>query len=135
MTNIEKSQIETMRNDGRTITDIALKLGIPESTVKSYCYRKKQKQLGPKEPTRSRIYAKSYLDCPPKQSGNGSMDELRLLSAKETAKVLGVNANTVYRLWARGLLDYWRINMTMKTNMKAVGEFLERVKNKELGRL
>ncbi len=73
MTNTEKNQIETMRNGGRTITDIALKLGIPESTAKSYCYRKKQKQLEPKEPARSGIYAKSYLDCPSKQSGNGQL--------------------------------------------------------------
>ena len=132
MTNIEKSQIETMRNDGRTITDIALKLGIPESTVKSYCYRKKQKQLEPKEPARSGIYAKSYLDCPSKQSGNGSMNELRLISARETAKVLGVNANTVYKLWAEGYLDYWRISMTLKTNLKAISEFLTKNKGREV---
>ena len=121
-----------MRNDGRTITDIALKLGIPESTVKSYCYRKKQKQLEPKEPARSGIYAKSYLDCPSKQSGNGSMNELRLISARETAKVLGVNANTVYKLWAEGYLDYWRISMTLKTNLKAISEFLTKNKGREV---
>ncbi len=73
-------------------------------------------------------YVETYLDYTPKQSSN----ELKLIGAREAAKILGVNANTVYRLWAKGLLDYWCIHRTMKTNMKAIGEFLERTKNKEL---
>ena len=129
MTNEQKRKIETMRRDGKPFTEISQALGIPETTVKSYCYRKKQ----PAEPARND--AKINLDFPANQSGNCTVEEIRLIGAREAAKILGVNANTVYRLWARGLLDYWRINMTMKTNMKAVGEFLERVKNKELGRL
>ena len=44
MTNIQKEKIDTMREKGRTFKDISLALGIPETTVKSYCYRKKPQQ-------------------------------------------------------------------------------------------
>ena len=129
MTNAQKKQIDKMRKEGMKFTEIAQALGIPDTTVKSYCYRKKQ----PAEPARND--AKINLDFSANQSGNCTVDEIRLIGARETAKVLGVNANTVYKLWAKGLLDYWRINMTMRTNMKAIGEFLEHTRNKELGRL
>ena len=129
MTNAQKKQIDKMRKEGMKFTEISQALGIPETTVKSYCYRKKQ----PTEPARND--AKINLDFSAKQSGNCTLEEIRLIGAREAAKILGVNANTVYKLWAKGLLDYWRINMTMKTNMKAIGEFLEHTRNKELGRL
>ena len=80
-------------------------------------------------------YVGCYLDNTPKQSSNSPADELRLIGAREAAKVLGVNANVVYKLWGKGLLDYWRIHGTMKTNMKAIGEFLEQTKNRDLEEL
>ena len=126
MTNEQKRKIETMRRDGKSFTEISQALGIPETTVKSYCYRKKQ----PAEPARND--AKINLDFSANQSGNCTVDEIRLIGAREAAKILGVNANTVYKLWAKGLLDYWRINMTMKTNMKAIGEFLTKNKGREV---
>jgi len=58
--------------------------------------------------------------------------EIRLLSAKEAGDILGVNANTVYSLWKKGLLDYWLIHRTRKTNLRAISDFLERSKNVEL---
>ena len=61
-----------------------------------------------------------------------SESEIRLLSAKEAGEILGVNANTVYNLWKEGLLDYWLIHKTKKTNLRAISEFLERTRNVEL---
>ena len=133
MTNAQKKQIDKMRKEGMKFTEIAQALGIPDTTVKSYCYRKRDKQPSPAEPARND--SEIHLDFSAKQSGNCTLEEIRLIGAREAAKILGVNANTVYKLWAKGLLDYWRINMTMKTNMKAIGEFLEHTRNKELGRL
>ena len=68
-------------------------------------------------------------------SGIALIDELKLIGAREAARILGVNANTVYKLWNKGLLDYGRIHMTLKTNLKAIGEFLARTKNTDLGEL
>ena len=59
-------------------------------------------------------------------------DSIRLLSAKETGQVLGVNPNAVYALWKKNLLDFWCIHGTKKTNMAAIAEFLERTRNQEL---
>ena len=59
-------------------------------------------------------------------------DNIRLLSAKETGQVLGVNPNAVYALWKKNLLDFWCIHGTKKTNMAAIAEFLERTRNQEL---
>lgn len=59
-------------------------------------------------------------------------EEIKLLGAKEAGVILGVNANTVYSLWKKGLLDCWTIHKTKKTNLIAIGEFLERTKNMEL---
>ena len=123
MTNAQKKQIDKMRKEGMKFTEISQALGIPETTVKSYCYRKKQ----PAEAARND--AKINLDFSANQSGNCTLEEIRLIGAREAAKILGVNANTVYKLWANGHLDYWRISMTMKTNLKAISEFL--TKNKE----
>ena len=53
-------------------------------------------------------------------------------TSRETAKILRVNTGTVYSLWSNGLLDYWCIHKSLKTNMKAIGEFLEKTKNTEL---
>lgn len=39
MTNIQKEQIIHLRNDGNSYLKIALKLGLSENTVKSYCQR------------------------------------------------------------------------------------------------
>ena len=117
MTNVQKEKIDTMREKGRTFKDISLALGIPETMVKAYCYRKKQQQPSQAEPS---------------HNSNSVADELRLLNSRETAKILRVNTGTVYSLWSNGLLDYWCIHKSLKTNMKAIGEFLEKVKNKEL---
>lgn len=59
------------------------------------------------------------------------MTNLQLIGAREAGKILGVNANMVYRLWNENHLDYWCIHGTMKTNMKAIAEFLERSRNTE----
>lgn len=55
--------------------------------------------------------------------------EIRLLTAKEAGKVLGVNANTVYSLWNKNLLGYWMIHKSKKTNLRAIAEFLEKTQN------
>ena len=117
MTNLQKEKIDKMRNDGRTYKDIGFALSIPETTVKAYCYRKKQQQPSQAEPA---------------HNSSGVVDELRLLNSRETAKILRVNTGTVYSLWSNGLLDYWCIHKSLKTNMKAIGEFLEKTKNTEL---
>ena len=109
-------------------TEIAQALGIPDTTVKSYCYRKRDKQ--PAEPARND--SEIHLDFSANQSGNCTLEEIRLIGAREAAKILGVNANTVYKLWAEGHLDYWRISMTMKTNLKAISEFLTKNKGREV---
>ena len=136
MTNVQKRQIETMRKDGKSFVEIAIAMSVPETTVKSYCYRKKIMQPSSQTCTAKTVseekHVKSYLDYAPKQSVNSAVDELKLIGAREAAKILGVNANTVYRLWSKGLLGYWCIHHTMKTNMKAIGEFLDRTKNREL---
>jgi len=59
------------------------------------------------------------------------MTDLRLIGAREAGKILGVNANMVYKLWREDKLDFWCIHGTMKTNMKAIAEFLERTRNPE----
>ena len=130
MTNEQKRKIETMRRDGKPFTEISQALGIPETTVKSYCYRKRDKQPSPTEQAHND--SEIHFDFSANQSGNCTLEEIRLIGAREAAKILGVNANTVYKLWANGHLDYWRISMTLKTNLKAISEFLERSRNKEL---
>ncbi len=117
MTNVQKEKIDTMREKNRTFKDISLALGIPETTVKSYCYRKKPQQSSHSEP----VYNSNSADA-----------EIRLLNARETARILRVSASTVYSLWRNDLLDYWCIHKSFKTNMKAIGEFLEKTKNTEL---
>lgn len=59
------------------------------------------------------------------------MTNLQLIGAREAGKILGVNANMVYRLWRENKLDYWCIHGTMKTNMNAIEAFLERFRNTE----
>ena len=130
MTNEQKRKIETMRRDGKPFTEIAQALGIPETTVKSYCYRKRDKQPHPDESARKN--SDNNLDYSSNQSSNCTVEEIRLICAREAAKILGVNANTVYKLWAEGHLDYWRISMTMKTNLKAISEFLTKNKGREV---
>ena len=55
--------------------------------------------------------------------------ELKLISARDAAKVLGVNPGVIYALWKDGRLDYWEINRTRRTNLMAIEAFLERTKN------
>ena len=57
---------------------------------------------------------------------------IELLSAKEAGAILGINANAVYRLWMDGLLDFWCINGTLKTNLPAIARFLERYRNVDM---
>lgn len=59
------------------------------------------------------------------------MTDLQLIGAREAGKILGVNANMVYKLWREDKLDYWCIHGTMKTNMNAIEAFLERFRNTE----
>ena len=130
MTNAQKKQIDKMRKEGMKFTEIAQALGIPDTTVKSYCYRKRDKQPHPDESARKN--SDNNLDYSSNQSSNCTVEEIRLIGAREAAKILGVNANTVYKLWAEGHLDYWRISMTMKTNLKAISEFLTKNKGREV---
>ncbi len=60
------------------------------------------------------------------------MEEIKLLSAKEAGEILGINANAVYDLWKKNLLDYWCLHGTKKTNLTAIADFLERTKNTEI---
>lgn len=73
------------------------------------------------------------LDYSPTQSNicdtSPLAQEIRLLTAKEAGKVLGVNANTVYSLWNKNLLGYWMIHKSKKTNLRAIAEFLEKTQN------
>lgn len=57
---------------------------------------------------------------------------IELLSAKEAGAILGINPNAVYRLWMDGLLDFWCINGTKKTNLQAIVAFLDRTRNTTL---
>ena len=59
------------------------------------------------------------------------MTNMQLIGAREAGKILGINANLVYRLWHENKLDYWCIHGTMKTNMDAIAAFLERNRNTE----
>ena len=59
------------------------------------------------------------------------MTDLQLIGAREAGKILGVNANMIYKLWRENKLDYWCIHGTMKTNMNAIEAFLERFRNTE----
>ena len=59
------------------------------------------------------------------------MTDLQLIGAREAGKILGVNANMVYKLWREDKLDFWCIHGTMKTNMNAIEAFLERFRNTE----
>lgn len=56
-------------------------------------------------------------------------NDLQLISARETARILSVDVKTVYRLWRDGKLDFWCINGTTKTNRDAIMAFLERTRN------
>lgn len=60
------------------------------------------------------------------------MEELQMLGAREVGKILGVNANMVYKLWHAGKLDFWCLNGTMKTNMASIAEFLNRYRNVDM---
>ena len=54
---------------------------------------------------------------------------IELLGAKAAGAILGINANGVYKLWKAGLLDFWCISGTRKTNLQAIAEFLEKTRN------
>lgn len=68
----------------------------------------------------------NICDC---RNAYGLEQEIRLLTAKEAGKVLGVNTNTVYSLWNKNLLGYWMIHKSKKTNLRAIAEFLEKTQN------
>lgn len=61
-----------------------------------------------------------------------TLENTRLLNARETGPILGINPTTVYDLWNRGLMDHWEINGTRRTNLTAIAEFLSRTKNCDL---
>lgn len=54
---------------------------------------------------------------------------IELLDAKEAGAILGINASGVYKLWKAGLLDFWCISGTRKTNLQSIAEFLEKTRN------
>ena len=56
-------------------------------------------------------------------------EELRLFTASEAARILRVSRNVIYALWRDGELDFWRINGTMTTNLTAIRDYLERMRN------
>ena len=56
-------------------------------------------------------------------------EELRLFTAAEAARILHVSRNVIYALWRDGQLDFWRINGTMTTNLGAIRDYLERMRN------
>ena len=56
-------------------------------------------------------------------------EELRLFTASEAARILHVSRNVIYALWRDGELDFWRINGTMTTNLGAIRDYLERMRN------
>ena len=57
-------------------------------------------------------------------------EELRLFTAAEAARILHVSRNVIYALWRDGQLDFWRINGTMTTNLTAIRDYLERMRNR-----
>ena len=68
----------------------------------------------------------------PGTNGNMLSTGIRLITATEAAQVLHVSRNAIYTLWRKGLLDFWSINGTRTTNLRAIGDFLERTRNTEL---
>ena len=68
----------------------------------------------------------------PESHGNMLSTGIRLITATEAAQVLHVSRNAIYTLWRKGLLDFWSINGTRTTNLRAIGDFLERTRNTEL---
>ena len=68
----------------------------------------------------------------PGTNGNMLSTGIRLITATETARVLHVSHNAIYTLWRKGLLDFWSINGIRTTNLRAIGEFLEKTRNMEL---
>lgn len=60
------------------------------------------------------------------------MEKLQMMNAREVGKILGVNANMIYKLWNSGRLDYWCLNGGKKTNLNAIASFLERTRNIDL---
>ena len=59
-------------------------------------------------------------------------EEVKLLSSREAAEILGVNPHVIYNLWERGLLAFWYIHKTKKTNLEAIHEFLENTRGRDL---
>ena len=57
-------------------------------------------------------------------------EELRLFTASEAARILHVSRNVIYALWREGQMDFWRINGTMTTNLTAIRDYLERMRNR-----
>ncbi len=61
---------------------------------------------------------------------HSTLEELRLFTASEAARILHVSRNVIYALWRDGELDFWRINGTMTTNLGAIRDYLERMRNR-----
>ena len=61
-----------------------------------------------------------------------SAENIRLLTARDVGTILGVNSGTIYELWNNGLMDFWEINGTRRTNLIAIADFLTKVRNRDL---
>ena len=149
MTNVQKDQILSLRAEGDGCITIAQKLGLSVNTVKTFCRRHEKisettvsdglistdnrgNSNGGQSTNTGRPQDPETVKDGPVPVPFSSVDNIRLLGSRETAQILGINPTAVYALWNRGLLDYWCIHRTKKTNINAIMDFLERSKNLEL---
>ncbi len=97
-------------------------------------------RLGPNRRSRCLIPQPdgSVKTCPKRKNGNHApcaACPYRGVYEKEDRSVVSLDEldqDAYHALWNRGLLDYWCIHRTKKTNINAIMDFLERSKNLEL---
>ena len=149
MTDVQKGQILSLRAEGDSCITIAQKLGLSVNTVKAFCRRHEKisettlsdglistgnrgNSNGEQSKNTSRPLDPETVKDGSLPAPVSSVENIRLLGSRETAQILGINPTAVYALWNKGLLDYWCIHRTKKTNINAIMDFLERSKNQEL---
>jgi predicted transcriptional regulator len=73
MTSIQKEQVQKMRQEGQSYSQIALALGISENTIKSYCRRKNLGAIKNTSPKTEKNICTSCKQCgrPLKQGTKG----------------------------------------------------------------